>query len=94
MMWMGHSAIQCFWCIPLLAGPLLLGALWAFRQFAPTRLRLAGFSAGLLAGAVAAVVYALHCDEAAPAFVATWYGAGMLFPALLGFVIGPRVLRW
>ena len=94
MMWMGHSAVQCFWCIPLLAGPLLLGALWAFRQFAPTRLRLAGFSAGLLAGATAAVVYALHCDETAPAFVATWYAAGMLLPALVGLIIGPRVLRW
>jgi len=92
--WFGHSAIQCFWCIPVLAVPFLAGVLWAFRQFAPTRLRLAGFSAGLLAGAAAAAVYALHCDEAGAAFVATWYSAGMLVPALLGLLIGPRVLRW
>jgi hypothetical protein len=93
-MWLGHSAAQCFWCIPLLAIPLFLGVLWAFRFFAPTRLRLAGFSAGLLAGAVAAVIYALSCEETSAAFVATWYGAGMLFPALIGLIIGPRVLRW
>jgi hypothetical protein len=94
MIWLGNSAAQCLWCIPLLAVPLLIGALWAFRQFAPTRLRLAGFSAGLLAGAAAAAVYALHCDETEPAFVATWYSAGMLLPALIGLVLGPRVLRW
>jgi len=93
-MWLGHSAVQCFWCIPLLAIPLLLGVLWAFRFLAPTRLRLAGFSAGLLAGAVAAVIYALSCQETSAAFVATWYSAGMLFPALIGLIIGARVLRW
>jgi hypothetical protein len=93
-MWLGHSAVQCFWCIPLLAIPLLVGVLWAFRFFAPTRLRLAGFSAGLLAGAVAAGIYALSCGETSAAFVATWYSAGMLFPALIGLLIGPRVLRW
>jgi hypothetical protein len=94
MIWFGHSAIQCLSCIPVLALPLLFGVLWAFRQFAPTRLRLAGFTAGLLAGAAAAAVYALHCEETAPAFVATWYSVGMLLPALLGLVVGPRVLRW
>jgi hypothetical protein len=94
MIWVGQSALQCLWCIPVLAVPLLFGVLWAFRQFAPTRLRLAGFSAGLLAGAAAAVVYALHCDETTAAFVATWYSAGMLVPAILGLIVGPRVLRW
>jgi hypothetical protein len=94
MMWLGHSAIECPWCIALLSVPLLIGILWAFRFFAPTRLRLAGFSAGLLAGATAAVIYALSCDESTAAFVATWYSAGMLIPALVGLAIGPRVLRW
>jgi len=94
MIWMGQSAFQCFWCIPALAIPFLLGMLWAFRRFAPTRLRLAGFSIGVLAGAAAAAVYAFHCDETAPAFVATWYSAGMLLPAVVGAIVGPRVLRW
>jgi hypothetical protein len=94
MMWLGHSAIQCQWCIALFSVPLFIGILWAFRFFAPTRLRLAGFTAGLLAGATAAVIYALSCDETSAAFVATWYSAGMLIPAVVGLFIGPRVLRW
>lgn len=94
MMWFGHSAIQCPWCITLFSIPLFVGILWAYRYFAPTRPRLAGFSAGLLAGSTAAVIYALSCDETSAAFVATWYTAGMLIPALIGAVIGPRVLRW
>ena len=94
LMWLGDSAIQCQWCIALFSVPLLIGILWAFRFFAPTRLRLAGFSAGLLAGAVAAVIYALSCDETSAAFVASWYSVGMLIPAFLGLLIGPRLLRW
>lgn len=94
VMWVGQTALQCVWCIPVLAAPLLIGVLWAFRFFAPTRLRLAGFSGGLLAGATSAVIYALHCAEREPAFVATWYSAGILLPALLGWLFGPRVLRW
>ncbi len=90
----GHSALECLWLIAALSVPLLLAVLWAFRRFAPTRFRLAGFSGGLLAGAVAAAVYSLHCDETSTAFVATWYGLGMLLPALLGLLLGPRMLRW
>lgn len=93
-MWLGDSALQCSWCIPVLAMPLLVATLVAFRRFAPTRPRLAGFSAGMLAGAVSAAIYALHCGESAPAFVAAWYSLGMLIPALVGWIVGPRVLRW
>lgn len=94
MLMAGHSAARCLVCIVVLSAPLLLAVLWAFRRFAPTRLRLAGFSAGLLAGAVAAAVYSLHCEETSPAFIATWYGVGMALPAVLGLLMGPRVLRW
>jgi hypothetical protein len=93
-MWLGDSALQCAWCIPVLAVPLLLTTLLALRRLAPTRPRLAGFSAGMLAGAVSAAIYALHCGESAPGFVAAWYSLGMLVPAVAGFIIGPRVLRW
>ena len=90
----GHSAIECLWLIAALSVPLLLAMLWAFHRFAPTRFRLAGFSGGLLAGSVAAAVYSLHCDETSTAFIATWYGLGMLLPAVLGLLLGPRMLRW
>jgi hypothetical protein len=93
-LWLGHSALRCPWNIAALSIPLVLGVLWAMRGLAPTRLRWAGFSAGCLAGAAAAVVYAMHCNETAVPFVATWYSLGILLPALLGLLIGPRVLRW
>jgi hypothetical protein len=93
-LWLGYSALRCPWIIAALSIPLVLGVLWAMRGLAPTRLRWAGFSAGCLAGAAAAVVYAMHCNETAAPFVATWYSVGILLPALFGLLIGPRVLRW
>jgi hypothetical protein len=93
-LWLGYSALRCPWIIAALSIPLVLGVLWAMRGLAPTRLRWAGFSAGSLAGAAAAVVYALHCNETAAPFVATWYSLGILLPALFGLLIGPRALRW
>ncbi|MFM8989141.1 MAG: NrsF family protein [Alphaproteobacteria bacterium] len=41
-----------------------------------------------------AIGYALHCPEAALAFVATWYTAGIALAGALGAALGPRVLRW
>ncbi len=93
-LWLGNSAVQCPWNIVALSIPIFLAVLWALRQFAPTKLRLTGFAAGCLAGALAAVVYAVHCNESTMPFVVTWYSAGILIPALLGLVIGPRALRW
>jgi hypothetical protein len=49
---------------------------------------------GLVAGGVALMAYALHCDEAAPAFIAIWYSLGVLLATALGAVIGPQFLRW
>jgi hypothetical protein len=47
-----------------------------------------------LAGAAAAALYALHCNENAAAFVVSWYTIGILLPGLVGTLIGPRVLHW
>lgn len=91
---LGHSWSSCPWNVLALSLPALAGALWALRGLAPTRLRAAGFAAGLLAGAVGAAGYALSCDETAPAFIAVWYSLGIAATGLLGALIGPRVLRW
>ena len=66
----------------------------ALRGAAPTRLAWAGAGAGLLAGALGALAYALHCPEMAAPFLAVWYLAGMALPTLAGAWLGPRVLRW
>ncbi len=91
---LGQSWGRCPWAVAGLSLPALGAALWALRGLAPTRPRSAGFAAGLLAGALGAIGYALACQEPSPAFVAVWYSAGIAIPALLGAVFGPRVLRW
>ncbi|QYK42627.1 MAG: DUF1109 domain-containing protein [Paracoccaceae bacterium] len=91
---MGKSASQCPLAILALSLPAMAVAMAAARQLAPVRLRLAGAAAGLAAGGLAAMAYALACTEGAPAFIAVWYTLGMLLAAGLGALIGPRALRW
>lgn len=91
---LGHSWSRCPASVFALSLPALAAALWAVRGLATTRPRAAGFAAGLMAGAVGALGYALSCTETSPAFVALWYSAGIALVALLGGVLGPRLLRW
>lgn len=93
-MWLGHTAAQCTVAILALSGPVFVGLLWAFRRLTPTRLRQAGAAAGVLAGAIAASVYALTCPEQTAAFMVTWYSAGILAAGAVGALIGPRLLKW
>lgn len=90
----GGTSLECVLSIALLALPLFAAALWAQRSMAPTRPRVAGAAAGLLAGSLAAAVYAPHCIETTLPFLAVWYVLGMLIPAALGALVGPRLLRW
>ena len=91
---LGETWRVCPFLIATLSIPGFFASLWAMRGLAPTRLRLAGAAAGLLAGALATLVYTLHCPELAAPFVGTWYLIGMLIPTTVGALIGPRVLRW
>lgn len=91
---LGSSAASCPFTIALLSVPMFVAALWAMKGLAPTRLVLAGAASGLLSGAGGALVYALYCPEMAAPFVAIWYLLGMLIPAALGALLGPRLLRW
>lgn len=91
---LGHTALRCAVSILWLSTPLFAACVWAFRRLAPTRLRLAGAAAGALSGAASAAVYAFSCPESSAAFMITWYSAGIVAAALLGAMLGPRVLRW
>jgi hypothetical protein len=93
-LWLGSSWTVCSARILALSIPTLLAVVWTMRHLAPTRLRLAGFAAGLAAGGVGATVYALTCRETTAAFLATWYALGILAPACLGALLGSRLLRW
>jgi hypothetical protein len=91
---MGSSWSTCPFSIALLSLPALVLLLMAVRSLAPTRLRRAGAAAGLLAGALGALVYVLHCPELEAPFLAVWDVLGMLIPAGVGALVGPRALRW
>lgn len=90
----GDTWKSCPLLIAMLSVPVFVAVLRAMKELAPTRLRLAGFAAGLLAGAVAAVVYSLHCPEMGAPFVGFWYLLGMLIPAGTGAALGKALLRW
>lgn len=91
---LGATWTVCPWLIAMLALPVFAGTLWCMAGLAPTRPRLAGAASGLLAGAIATLVYCLHCPEMAAPFLAVWYVLGMAVPSVLGALIGPRLLRW
>jgi hypothetical protein len=93
-MWLGESWEICPWLVLMLSLPIFAGLLWSFRALAPVRLRAAGATAGLTAGAWAATIYCLHCPESSAIFVLTWYTLGILLASALGALLGPKFLRW
>ena len=93
-LWMGRSWKICPFLIFALAIPIYLGLMIAFHRFAPSRLMMTGAVAGLAAGGLAATIYCLHCPEASPLFVLTWYTLGMALAGLAGALAGERLLRW
>ena len=90
----GLTWTTCPLFIALLALPVFVAVIWAMQGLAPTRLRLAGAGAGLAAGSIGALVYSFHCPEMAAPFLAFWYLLGILIPAVVGSILGPRLLRW
>ncbi len=64
------------------------------RRLAPVYLVRAGAYVGLLAGAIGAAGYALHCHDDSIAFVAIAYTLAMAEAVIFGAIIGPRLLRW
>ncbi|MES2977488.1 MAG: DUF1109 domain-containing protein [Pseudomonadota bacterium] len=90
----GISWRTCTLSIAALSMPVLGVLLWTLKGLAPTRPGAAGAAAGLMAGALAALAYSLHCPELAFTFLALWYGAAISAMTALGALIGRRVLRW
>jgi hypothetical protein len=90
----GSNSMVCLSAIPMLSLPLLVAALIGLRRGAATRPMLTGAVAGLVAGGIAATFYASHCVDDSPLFVATWYVIAIAFVALVGALVGRKVLRW
>lgn len=89
----GSNSRVCLIAIPVLSVPLLIAALAGLRQGAATQPMLTGAVAGLLAGGIAATLYASHCADDSPLFVATWYTIALALVTLVGAFAGRWVLR-
>jgi hypothetical protein len=90
----GDQWLECVLSIPIIAIVPFAAAIWAVRRAAPTNLARSGAFAGLIAGGVSAVAYALHCTDDSLPFVAVWYGGTILLCTLAGAALGPRLLHW
>lgn len=90
----GSNSRVCMTAIPLMALPLLAAALIALRHGAPARPAVAGAIAGLLSAGLAATMYASHCTDDSPLFVATWYTIATALVTAVGALAGSRVLRF
>jgi hypothetical protein len=50
--------------------------------------------AGLLSAGLAATIYASHCTDDSPLFVATWYTLSVALVTAIGALVGSRVLKF
>jgi hypothetical protein len=90
----GHNSRVCLSAVPAISLPLLAAALIGLRHGAPTRPALTGAIAGFLSAGFAATLYASHCTDDSPLFVATWYTIASLAVAAVGAIAGAKVLRF
>ena len=90
----GNYSGTCLLAIPLLSIVPLAALLIALRAGAPRVPASAGAVAGLLAGGLSAALYATHCPDDSPLFVAVWYTLAVTLVMLIGASAGHRVLRW
>lgn len=90
----GSNSLICLPMVPILSlGPLAV-VLWMLRRAAPASPVLAGAAAGFMAALSGATLYAFHCFDDSPLFVATWYSLAVLGMTAVGAWLGPKLLRW
>ena len=88
------SGWSCTLLIVALSIPLMAGIVWAFGEFAPSKLKAAGAAAGLTAGGLAAVFYSLYCVEVSATYLWTRYTVALAATSMIGALAGPRLFRW
>jgi hypothetical protein len=90
----GKNSLVCMTAIPAMSLPILVGALIGLRHGAPSRPAVAGAVAGMLSAGLAATLYASHCTDDSPLFVATWYTIATALVTAIGALAGSRLLRF
>lgn len=90
----GRNALFCLFFVPVLSLAPFAGLFWALKKGAPQNPAAAGAAAGLAAGAIATAIYAWHCPDDSPLFLATWYTIAIAGVTAMGALLGRRWLRW
>ncbi len=90
----GTNGLMCLISIPALSLVPLVVLLRALRAGAPASPAGAGAAIGVLSAACGALLYATHCSDDSPLFVATWYLMAAVPVIGLGAVAGSRLLKW
>src|SRR5581483_7348450 len=84
----GSNSKVCLSAIPAMSLPLLIAALIGLRHGAPSRPAVAGAIAGMVSAGLAATLYASHCTDDSPLFVATWYTLATALVTAVGALMG------
>lgn len=90
----GSNAVNCLTFISVFAAAPLVALLMAMRSAAPVSPTRAGAAVGGLAASLAALLYALHCFDNSPLFVATWYTLAFIPAIAVSAAAGCYALRW
>jgi hypothetical protein len=90
----GENAVYCLIIIPILSLAPLAAVLYALRKGAPAHPVMAGAVGGLLSAGIAATLYASHCPDDSPLFLAVWYTIAAVLMTGVGALHGSRILRW
>jgi hypothetical protein len=90
----GNNSRFCLVWIPVMSLPLLAAALIGLRHGAPARPALSGAIAGMLSAGLAATLYASHCTDDSPLFVATWYTLATALVTAVGALAGSKLLKY
>ena len=91
---MGVNGVMCLASIIFLSVLPLTATIYALRQGAPTSPGVMGAMGGLLAGSLGAAIFAMHCTNDSPLFVAIWYALAIGLMSMFGLVVGRHALRW
>ncbi len=90
----GPTWPRCLLAMAIMSPIGFAGAVLAVRSMAPTRLHSAGLVAGMFGGALAMTAYAPFCPELGMSFMTLYYCLPILLMAGIGWMFGPRLLRW
>ena len=89
----GHPTF-CLFFIPVLSLAPLMAFLLALKNAAPAKPGLAGAVAGASSAGLASALYAWHCPDDSPLFMAVWYSLAIVMVTVAGYFSGRRLLAW